>query len=127
MTKKFEFNNVKVDLDALKLKGPKDEKYIEVKSKSELFRQLYDRGLEIADIARETGSHYSFVYGVISNSREMRETTKVTKSDMIRELADKGMTPGEIAKQLNSNYSFVHGVVSKHRKAQETAEMEVAQ
>ena len=124
MTKQFIFKlnderELTVDLEALTFKSSEDSKFTTVKSKSELFRQVYDRGMEVADIARETESHYSFVYGVISSSREMRETAKTSKSDTIRELAAKGMTPGEIAKQLNSNYSFVHSVVSKYKKSLE--------
>lgn len=122
MAKKVQLNEkteITINLEELKFKTNEDKKYTEVKSKSELFRQLYDLGMEVADIARETESHYSFVYGVISSSREMRQVTKVTKSDKIRSMAAEGLTPGEIAKQLNSNYSFVYSVVKKYRDSLE--------
>jgi DNA invertase Pin-like site-specific DNA recombinase len=97
-----------------------DSKKVTVKSKSELFRTLYDMGMEICEIARECGSHYSFVYGVISASREVRTVDKTSKSDEIRKMVDEGKTPGEIAKLLNSNYSFVFSVVKKYRASKET-------
>lgn len=83
-------------------------------SKSELFRRMYDAGVEICEISKECESHYSFVYGVISNSREVRTVHKTSASDEIRRLSDEGLKPGDIAKQLNKNYSFVFGVVKKH-------------
>lgn len=92
-----------------------------VKSKSELFRNMYDAGMEICEIAKECASHYSFVYGVISSSREVRTVVKTSKSDDIRKLVDDGKTPGEIAKLLNSNYSFVFSVVKKYKSSLEVA------
>jgi hypothetical protein len=97
-----------------------DSKKETVQSKSELFRKLYDYGMEICEISRECGSHYSFVYGVISSSREVRNVQKTSKSDEIRKMVDAGKTPGEIAKLLNSNYSFVFGVVKKYKSSQTT-------
>lgn len=127
MTKQFIFKlsnggEVTVDPEALKFKTSENAKFTTVKSKSELFRNLYDAGMDISDIAKEMNSHYSFVYGVISGSRELRSTKKESKSDIIREMALQGMTPGQIAKQLNSNYSFVHSVVSKNKKSTESTE-----
>jgi DNA invertase Pin-like site-specific DNA recombinase len=125
--KKFETANCSVEFSVeelcfknLKTEKPKKEV---VKSKSELFRSLYDLGMEICEIARECGSHYSFVYGVISSSREVREINKTSKSDEIRALVDQGKKPGEIAKILNSNYSFVFSVVKKYKatKGEEVA------
>lgn len=128
MMKNFKTENCEVQfsVEDLKLKNLRVEnsKSVNVKSKSELFRCLYDAGMEINEIARECGSHYSFVYGVISASREVRTVTKASKSDEIRKLAAEGKTPGEIAKIMNSNYSFVFSVVKKYRASQ--AELEAA-
>lgn len=88
-------------------------------SKSQEFKRLYDEGYTIGDISKITTSHYSFVYGVISESREIVKKPGVSKSDEIRALADSGLTTGQIAKQLNSNYSFVFSVVKKHQKSKE--------
>lgn len=41
-------------------------------TKSEQFRRLFDQGKSVAEIARETDSPYSFVYGVIKRYRESR-------------------------------------------------------
>ena len=100
-------------------KNLKDEKgkMQTLKSKSELFRCMYDAGMEISEISKECGSHYSFVYGVISSSRDIRKVEKTSKSDIIREMAAAGKTAGQIAKELNSNYSFVFGVVKKYKNS----------
>ncbi|MBT9165048.1 MAG: hypothetical protein DDT23_01059 [candidate division WS2 bacterium] len=91
-------------------------------TKSTAFRELYKLGLTIGQIANTTGSHYSFVYGVISSHfGKAKTTSKNSKSDEIRELAAQGLTPGQIATRLNSNYSFVHSVVKKW-KLQQTEE-----
>ncbi len=90
-------------------------------TKSDAFRKLYSKGVQVREIAQMTGSHYSFVYGVIAGTFGTVRTTRSgpSRSDQFRELADQGFTPGEIAKKLNANYSFVHSVVKKHRLAQE--------
>ena len=121
--KKFTINeNTTVSLDIEKLQlAINDEKPKTKKSKSQIFKELYELGMDIAEVSKFTKSHYSFVYGVISNKCEMRETNKITKSDKIRELADQGKTPGQIAKELNSNYSFVFSVVKKHQEKQKLA------
>lgn len=88
-------------------------------TKSDLIRSMYEEGMAVADIARQTDSHYSFVYGVVKRHLGGESPTRdkgPTKSDQIRELAATGMTPGEIAKELNSNYSFVHTVVKKWKE-----------
>lgn len=90
-------------------------------TKSDLIRSMYQEGMSVSKIAKETNSHYSFVYGVIKNMLGGEKPTSEkgpSKSDLIREYADQGMTPGEIAKELNANYSFVHTVVKKHRAEQ---------
>ena len=118
--KKFNNGTVEVQysLEDLKIKIGA-EKAQTVKSKSEMFRMLYDAGMEINEIAKECESHYSFVYGVISASRVVRKVTKTSASDIIRELYDQGKKPGEIAKELNKNYSFVFGVVKKYKESKE--------
>lgn len=111
----------KIDMEKLSVRFKDAKKDVVFKTKSAMFRALYEHGMDIADIARQTNSHYSFVYGVVSSSCEMRKSNKVTKSDKIRELAAAGKTPGQIAKELNSNYSFVHTVVKKWKESQEEA------
>lgn len=118
--KNFERANVAVmyDVETLEFQNMKDETMkepITVTSKSELFRQLYNAGMDICDIAKGCNSHYSFVYGVISNSTEIRKVSRQTASDEIRLLASQGMSAGDIAKKLNKNYSFVFGVVKKYK------------
>jgi predicted peroxiredoxin len=129
----FENKNVKVEfeveglqfrvLTSLDEKTAKKVEFTKVNSKSELFRKLYDAGVEICEISKLCNSHYSFVYGVISSSREVRELQKVSKSDEFRKLFSEGKTPGEVAKLTNSNYSFVFGVYKKYKDslAKETA------
>lgn len=116
--RKFEKNEVEVmyNVETLEFQDMKREDIkepITLTSKSEMFRQMYDAGMDVCDIAKECKSHYSFVYGVISNSRESRPSTKTTASDEIRMLYSQGKTAGEIAKMLNKNYSFVFGVIKK--------------
>lgn len=112
---------ISYSVEELKFKDLNQEgaKQITAKSKSELFKLMYDAGAEICEIAKACEAHYSFVYGVISSSREIRKVAKASASDEIRRLSDEGMKPGEIAKQLNKNYSFVFGVVKKYKASQE--------
>ena len=123
---KFETTNCNVEfcMEELKVKNLREEKpkFVKVKSKSEMFRMLYDFGMEISEISKNCESHYSFVYGVISASREVRKVKTTTKSDLIRELFDQGKTPGEISKELNSNYSFVFSVIKKYKSTKEQTE-----
>lgn len=92
-----------------------EEAVVKGASKSDLFRQMYDGGMTVGDISKVTESHYSFVYGVISSSRELEKKEGESKSDIIRKMAAEGKTAGQIAKELNSNYSFVHSVVKKYK------------
>jgi len=103
-----------VDMEAMSI--TKDDEVTKCLTKSEMFRKMYDMGAEISEISKATGSHYSFVYGVIQNSREIRTTEKHSKSNEFREMFDKGLKVGEIAKQTNSNYSFVFGVIKKYKQ-----------
>lgn len=86
-------------------------------TKSETFKQLYESGYTVGDIAWNTKNHYSFVYGVCDSKVGVERKSEESKSDIIRKLTDEGLTPGQIAKQLNSNYSYVHSVVKKHKSA----------
>lgn len=93
-------------------------------SKSEMFRKMYDEGLNVSEISKQTGAHYSYVYGVIQrmcNKRgeEVRKDKKYSKSDQIRQMVDEGYKVGQIAKELNSNYSFVYSVVKKYKESKE--------
>ena len=90
-------------------------------NKSDMFREMYENGMSVAAISKETGSHYSYVHGVIQrhcNKKgvEMRKERKESRSDKIRELAMEGKKVGQIAKELNANYSFVFSVVKKFRE-----------
>lgn len=111
--------NVNFEMETLTIQDMRNKlnKKVVVKTKSEMFRIMYDYNMEICEIAKQTESHYSFVYGVISASREVREIVKTSKSDEIRKMFDDGKTPGEISKLLNSNYSFVFSVVKKYKNS----------
>jgi hypothetical protein len=95
-------------------------------SKSDLFRVMYAAGKTVAEIARETNSNYSFVYGVLAKEAQKNgeklstNSSKGERSAMIRKMWDENpdITVGQIAKQLNANYSFVHSVIKKHRESQ---------
>lgn len=124
MKKEFknETVNVTINMETTTIEDKINKKTIVCKSKSEMFKQLYDLGMEVCEISKTCESHYSFVYGVISANREIRQVPKASKSDEIRKLADEGKTPGEIAKLLNSNYSFIFSVVKKHKASQTPTE-----
>lgn len=92
-------------------KEPKPDK----ETKSKLFIEMYQAGKTITEIAKETHSQYSFVYGVIDRKIGLVRIEKPQRSEAIRELAAQGKTPGQIAKELNANYSFVHTVVKKYK------------
>lgn len=84
-------------------------------TKSDSFIAMYEAGKTISEIAKETNSQYSFVYGVIDKRIGLTRQPKAERSDAIRDLAAQGKTPGQIAKELNANYSFVHTVVKKYK------------
>lgn len=128
---KTETANVNYNMETLTVQNlnAENQPLVVCKSKSEMFRNMYDMGMEVCEIAKVAGSHYSFVYGVISSSREVRQVEKSSKSDEIRRLVDEGKKPGEIAKLLNSNYSFVFSVVKKYKSTTvtETTVEQIAQ
>lgn len=106
---KFNFDEKRIDVDG---------KEQVVKSKSDMFRIMYNNEMEVCEIAKVSKSHYSFVYEVISKTNgEVRNVVKESKSNVFRELYDKGMTVGMIAKQTNSNYSFVHTCIKKYKES----------
>lgn len=84
-------------------------------TKSEMFKLLANNGSTVGEISQLTGSHYSFVYGVVSAAGLVHKKAGDSKSDRIREMAALHMTPGQISTALNSNYSFVHSVVKKYK------------
>lgn len=85
-------------------------------TKSALFaRMATEHNLTVGEIAFVVGSHYSFVYGVVSTKTDRVTAKTDNKADEIRRLADEGKTPGEISHMLNTNYSYVHTVCKKHK------------
>lgn len=97
-----------------------NKKQLVVKSKSDMFRLMYDNGMEVCEISKVSNSHYSFVYEVISKSNgQVRNVVKESKSDEFRKLFDEGKTVGQIAKLTNSNYSFVHTCIKKYKESKE--------
>lgn len=95
-------------------------------SKSQQIRELYNKGLTVAQVAEEVGVRYQFVYNVVSRmcnkqGVEVRKANPITTSQRIRELVDEGLTVGQIAKKLNTNYVFVHQVVKRYLKDKEEA------
>lgn len=40
------------------------------KTKSQMFREMYDEGKTVGEIAKETGSNYTFVFSVIKKYRQ---------------------------------------------------------
>lgn len=97
-----------------------NKKQLVVKSKSDMFRLMYDNGMEVCEISKVSKSHYSFVYEVISKSNgQVRNVVRESKSDEFRKLFDEGKTVGQIAKLTNSNYSFVHTCIKKYKESKE--------
>jgi hypothetical protein len=97
-------------------------------SKSKIFVQLYNEGFDVADIARSTENHYSFVYGRIQesvggNASDVRKFRTDNKADKIREFYKNGYTPAQIARKLSengdyTNYSYVMTVIKKIRDSE---------
>lgn len=85
------------------------------KSKSQIFKELFEEGYNVGDISFSTKNHYSFVYGVCDSKVGIERKDEKSKSDVIREMVDEGKTVGVIAKELNSNYSYVFTVVKKYK------------
>lgn len=91
-------------------------------SKSNMFIIMSDLGLTPAEIAKETGANYSFIFGVLrrqgnAGSEATNRPNKVTKSSRIIEAYISGKTAKEICTELNAHPSFVHGVIKKFNDA----------
>ena len=93
------------------------------KSKSEGYKLLYNKGVDIKEIANFYGVRYNFVYNVISNYCRVNgvalRTVKhaVNKKDAIVQMLQAGETPTAISAELKTNINYVY----KIRKEIETA------
>lgn len=97
-------------------------------SKSEMMRSMWDEGRTIADISKELGCVYSYVYGVIdryelSKGNDIRGAKKTgsSKADKVRALYEAGMEIGDICREMVKegvyiNYSYCWSIVNKVRK-----------
>lgn len=90
-------------------------------TKSEAIRKLLDEGKTVAEAAKATNSHYSFVWGIAQRHfKGDVPTANKTKTDSvsqkIRDLYDEGKTKSEIKKALLVDYSFVYSVVSAYER-----------
>ena len=85
-------------------------------SKSSKMIQLYNKGLEVGEIAKAMEVRYNFVYNVVSNDcrkagTEIRVTRKQgSVKESIVELIEAGKTNTEISKELAKNYNYVFKV-----------------
>ena len=111
------FNNLEwtIDVAELTYKNEEMSRKKKCKSKSDMFRKMYNDGLDIADIAHMTHSHYSFVHGVVKRSCKIREKNETSKADIIRQMYDDGITVSNISKELLTNYSYVHTIVKQYK------------
>ena len=85
-------------------------------SKSAQMVEMYNKGMEIKDIATKMGVRYNFVYNVVSNHCRVNDielrTSKRTgdkKEQVLAMLAD-GKTPTEISKELKTNINYVYKI-----------------
>lgn len=88
-------------------------------TKSAKMRQLYDLGLDLAEIAELLQVRYQFVWNVIDDHTDgqiRQSKPKSTKSAEFRKLFDEGKTCAEIAKITNSNNNFVNSVIKRHKR-----------
>lgn len=93
-------------------------------NKSAQFRRMFDEGKKVAEIVKETGAPYPFVYSVIQKYQEFGAPAKdvgASKSEMFRTLFDQGATVAQIAKKTGSNYSFVYSVIQRYQADKEDA------
>ena len=95
------------------------------KSKSEGYKLLYNKGVEIKEIANFYGVRYNFVYNVISNYcrvedvelRTSHRTDGESKKNQVIAMLNEGKTCTEISKELKTHINYVY----KIRKEIETA------
>lgn len=84
-------------------------------SKSKKMIELYNGGLEIAEIAKLMQVRYNFVYNVVSNfyrvnAMDLRTVQKESKKGAIVSLIKEGKTNVEISKELRASYNYVFNV-----------------
>jgi len=105
------------------------------KTKSDLFRQMYDQGYTIAQIARTTNNYYSFVHRVIRRyEREQTTDTQTTDTqntntqttdkpnkEEIIELHQQNYTVDDILEHFKlqeDDRSYVYSVIKKAKQNQ---------
>lgn len=85
-------------------------------SKSAQMVEMYNKGMEIKDIATKMGVRYNFVYNVVSNhcrvnDVELRTSKKSgEKKDQVIAMLKDGKTPTEISKELKTNVNYVYKI-----------------
>lgn len=91
------------------------------KNKSSIMVELYDKGMNLGEIAKAVNVRYQFVYNVISdycrrNGLEKRGSNKeeVSKKDIIIGLVKEGKSNSEISKELRCNYNYVYKVSTEY-------------
>lgn len=89
-------------------------------SKSKRFIELYNKGLEIKEIASLFNVRYNFVYNVISNFTRLNDLELRTnqgngssKKQLILELFNEGKSNTEISKTLKTNYNYVYKITKE--------------
>lgn len=88
-------------------------------TKSDAIRKLLQEGKTVAQAAKETNSHYSFVWGIAQRlfKGEVPSTNRSkvdSQSQKIRDLYDQGKSKSDIKKELQLDYSFVYGVIKAY-------------
>ena len=88
-------------------------------TKSDAIRKLLQEGKTVAQAAKETNSHYSFVWGIAQrlfkgNVPQANKTKTDSLSQKIRDMYDAGKSKSEIKKALLVDYSFVYSVVKAY-------------
>ena len=88
-------------------------------TKSELIRQMLAEGKSVAEVAKATNSHYSFVWGVAQRFfKGDIPTSNKSKGDSvsqkIRDMYDEGKSKSDIKKALLVDYSFVYSVIKAY-------------
>lgn len=88
-------------------------------TKSEQIRQMLSEGKSVAEVAKATNSHYSFVWGVAQrffkgNIPTSNKSKGDSLSQKIRDMYDAGKSKSEIKKALLVDYSFVYSVIKAY-------------
>lgn len=87
-------------------------------TKSERIRQMLSEGKSVAEVAKATNSHYSFVWGVAQRFFGDIPTSNKSKGDSlsqrIRDMYDAGKSKSEIKKALLVDYSLVYSVIKAY-------------